>query len=130
MTRILSVHSFRGGTGKSNLSANLAAAFAARGLRVGVFDTDLASPGIHVLFGFTAGPESHTLNDHIQGSILIEKCSHDVTPASMAGGKGRIFLVPAAMEGDRKPGCCGKAMKSSGSMTPCSASARASAWIC
>ncbi|MCP9797589.1 MULTISPECIES: MinD/ParA family ATP-binding protein [Cyanophyceae] len=101
MTRILSVHSFRGGTGKSNLSANLAAAFAARGLRVGVFDTDLASPGIHVLFGFTAGPQSHTLNDHLQGSIPIEKCSYDVTPASLAGGKGRIILVPAAMEGDR-----------------------------
>jgi len=101
MTKILSIHSFRGGTGKTNLSANLAAAFAARGLKVGVFDTDLASPGIHVLFGFTSGPDSHTLNDHLQGSIPIEKCSHDVTPQSLRSGGGRVFLVPAAMESDR-----------------------------
>lgn len=51
MSKIISVHSFRGGTGKSNTSANLAYLCAAQGLRVGVVDTDIQSPGIHVLFG-------------------------------------------------------------------------------
>ena len=40
MTKIVSVHSFRGGTGKSNSSANIAAKLAASGKRVGVVDTD------------------------------------------------------------------------------------------
>ena len=51
MSRIVSIHSFRGGTGKSNTTANLAAILAASGRRVGVIDTDIQSPGIHVLFG-------------------------------------------------------------------------------
>ena len=50
MSKIISVHSFRGGTGKSNTTANIAALLAMDGERVGVVDTDIASPGIHVLF--------------------------------------------------------------------------------
>ena len=51
MSKIISVHSFRGGTGKSNTTANVTALLAREGLRVGVIDTDIQSPGIHVLFG-------------------------------------------------------------------------------
>lgn len=63
MVDVVCVHSFRGGTGKSNLSANLAAQLSLRGRRVGVVDTDIQSPGIHVLFGLagadvTAGPRA------------------------------------------------------------------------
>ena len=50
MAQIISIHSFRGGTGKSNTTANIAALLAAGGRRVGVVDTDIQSPGIHVLF--------------------------------------------------------------------------------
>ena len=39
MTTVLSIHSFRGGTGKSNTTSNLAAQLAARGHRVAVIDT-------------------------------------------------------------------------------------------
>ncbi|MCB0084063.1 MAG: P-loop NTPase, partial [Caldilineaceae bacterium] len=49
MSKIISIHSFRGGTGKSNTTANLATLLAAGGQRVGVIDTDIQSPGIHVL---------------------------------------------------------------------------------
>ena len=52
---IVSVHSYRGGTGKSNTTANLAALLALNGRRVGVVDTDIQSPGIHILFGLTEG---------------------------------------------------------------------------
>ena len=51
MSKIISIHSFRGGTGKSNTTANVTAHLALQGLRVGVIDTDIQSPGIHVLFG-------------------------------------------------------------------------------
>ena len=50
MAQIISIHSFRGGTGKSNTTANIATIFAIDGRRVGVVDTDIQSPGIHVLF--------------------------------------------------------------------------------
>ena len=42
--KIVSIHSFRGGTGKSNIAANLAAAAALDGKRVAVMDTDMANP--------------------------------------------------------------------------------------
>ena len=45
MSKIISVHSFRGGTGKSNTTANLAAVLASQGQRVGVIDTDIQPPG-------------------------------------------------------------------------------------
>ncbi len=49
MPEIIAVHSFRGGTGKSNTTANLACLIAGKGKRVGVVDADIQSPGIHVL---------------------------------------------------------------------------------
>ncbi len=48
---LIAVHSYRGGTGKSNITANLAVELARLGFKVGVVDTDLPSPGIHILFG-------------------------------------------------------------------------------
>ena len=65
--RVVSIHSYRGGTGKSNTVANLAALMAAQGLRVAVVDTDIQSPGIHVLFGLGEDDMGHTLNDFLWG---------------------------------------------------------------
>ena len=61
MGKIVSIHSFRGGTGKSNSTANLAAQAAMAGKRVGVVDTDIQSPGIHVLFGLDDLRSQHYL---------------------------------------------------------------------
>jgi len=61
MAKIISIHSFRGGTGKSNVTANLAMLLAQSGRRVGVVDTDLQSPGLHVLFGLEE--EQYTLKE-------------------------------------------------------------------
>lgn len=63
LSRIISFHSFRGGTGKSNTTANVAAFLAIGGQRVGVIDTDIQSPGIHVLFGMGDDPMVYSLNE-------------------------------------------------------------------
>src|SRR5690606_33701716 len=84
MSQIVSIHSFRGGTGKSNISANVAAVLAARGKRVGVVDTDIQSPGIHVLFGLGEERISHALNDYLWGECEIEQTAYDVT-ANLGG---------------------------------------------
>jgi MinD-like ATPase involved in chromosome partitioning or flagellar assembly len=102
MPIIVSVHSFRGGTGKSNTTANLAALIAAQGFRVGVVDTDIASPGIHVLFGLEEAQIVHSLNDYLWGKCPIRKAAHDVT-AGLGGDtrgdiRGRVFLVPSSIK--------------------------------
>jgi septum site-determining protein MinD len=96
---IISVHSFRGGTGKSNTTANLAAILAQRGRRVGVIDTDIQSPGIHVLFGLDGNSISSSLNDYLWGGRPIEEAAHDVTPNGQLGGEGKIYLPPALSPG-------------------------------
>jgi len=98
MARIISIHSFRGGTGKSNTAANLAALLAAEGRRVGVVDTDIQSPGIHVLFGLTGQEIAHALNDYLWGKCSIEQAALDVTPRLKANLKGQIFLIPSSIK--------------------------------
>jgi MinD-like ATPase involved in chromosome partitioning or flagellar assembly len=98
MPKIISVHSFRGGTGKSNTTANVACVLAAEGLRVGVVDTDIQSPGIHVLFGLSEESMAHSLNDYLWGKCTIEQTACDVTPQSGSPISGKLFLIPSSIE--------------------------------
>jgi MinD-like ATPase involved in chromosome partitioning or flagellar assembly len=97
MARIVSVHSFRGGTGKSNTTANLAVLLAAGGQRVGVVDTDIMSPGIHVLFGLDEDSIQYSLNDFLWGKCQIKDAASDVTSGLGAGVTGRVFLIPSSI---------------------------------
>jgi len=100
MSKIVSVHSFRGGTGKSNITANLATLLAADGQRVGVIDTDIQSPGIHVLFGLIGQTIGHSLNDYLWGRCAIGQAAHDVTAQFGAAIKGKLFLIPSSIQAD------------------------------
>lgn len=91
---IISIHSFRGGTGKSNATANVAALLASEGRRVAVVDLDIQSPGIHVLFGVDQDQVAGTLNDYLWGKRSIVDVAHDVTPSGLPG---RVWLVPASI---------------------------------
>jgi MinD-like ATPase involved in chromosome partitioning or flagellar assembly len=96
MAKIISVHSFRGGTGKSNMAANVATLLAADGLRIGVVDTDIQSPGIHVLFGMSQETMSRSLNDYLWGRCEIGAAAYDVTSSLDEGLAGRVFLIPSS----------------------------------
>ncbi len=98
MSKIISVHSFRGGTGKSNTTANVSAILAGQGLRVGVIDTDIQSPGIHVLFGLGEENMRHSLNDYLWGKCNIEDAAHDVTKSLQADISGNIYLIPSSIK--------------------------------
>jgi MinD-like ATPase involved in chromosome partitioning or flagellar assembly len=91
MGEIISIHSFRGGTGKSNLSANLATNLAVKGNRVGIVDTDVQSPGIHVLFGFDETKVTTTLNDYLWGKARVEEAAYSISEVS-GDDEGRDFL--------------------------------------
>ncbi|OLD63452.1 MAG: CDP-3,6-dideoxy-D-glycero-L-glycero-4-hexulose-4-reductase [Chloroflexi bacterium 13_1_20CM_50_12] len=100
MPTIVSVHSYRGGTGKSNLVANLAGSVAQMGKRAAVIDTDVQSPGLHVLFGMDVQTIGKTLNDYLYGRCGIEQAAHDVT-AKLGPGVapgGILYLVPSSIK--------------------------------
>ena len=98
MSKIVSVHSFRGGTGKSNTTANLASLLAVDGARVGVVDTDIQSPGIHVLFNLDEADMVHSLNDYLWGKCEIKDAAHDVTGHLGTEVKGQVFLIPSSIK--------------------------------
>ncbi len=78
MTKVIAVHSFKGGTGKTTLTANLAAILALNH-RVGVMDLDLSGPGLHVLFGLKKGEVKATLTDIFLGDANPSDVILDLT---------------------------------------------------
>ena len=104
MSHIVSIHSFRGGTGKSNTTANLACQLAVQGQRVAVVDTDIQSPGIHVLFGLDESKMGNTLNDFLWGRCAIEEVALNIGEhIEDAPGRNKLkgadlWLVPSSMK--------------------------------
>ena len=107
MPQIISVHSFRGGTGKSNAAANLAVMLAMEGKRVCVIDTDIQSPGIHILFGLEGEKVTSSLNDFLWSGHAMEDVAIDVTPNPVTENMGQIYLVPSSI----KPGEISRVMR-------------------
>lgn len=97
MSTIIAVHSFRGGTGKSNTTANVAALLASEGRHVGVVDTDIQSPGLHVLFGLDEDSIGHSLNDYLWGKCDIAETAHDATPHLGRQNGGKLYLIPSSI---------------------------------
>lgn len=103
--KIVSIHSFRGGTGKSNTTSNLAAQVAMAGKRVGVVDTDIQSPGIHVLFGLDEAKMGKTMNDFLHDKATIREIGYSIGENSN-GAEGRaklagknLWLFPSSIRG-------------------------------
>jgi len=104
VSKIVSIHSFRGGTGKSNTTANIAAQVALKNNRVAIVDTDLQSPGIHVLFGMEEDDVGLSLNDYLWGKCAIQDAVHDVgAQLQLADGtvglpQGELYLIPSSIK--------------------------------
>jgi MinD-like ATPase involved in chromosome partitioning or flagellar assembly len=73
------------------------------GKRVAVLDTDIQSPGIHVLFNVDVGAIQYCLNDYLWGRCAIEQAATDVTESAILPGEdpssvGRLFLIPSSIK--------------------------------
>ncbi|MFY0616271.1 iron-sulfur cluster carrier protein ApbC [Shimia sp.] len=75
--RILAVASGKGGVGKSTVSANLAAALAAEGRRVGLLDADVYGPSQPRMLGVSGRPASP------DGKTILPMRNHGVTMMSI-----------------------------------------------
>ena len=70
-TRVIAVASGKGGVGKSSLTANLAAAFAATGRRVGILDADIYGHSIPHMLGISQKPV-------LVDKLMIPPVAHDL----------------------------------------------------
>lgn len=99
MTLKIAVHSFKGGTGKSTITANLAVSLAREGRRVGVLDLDLAGPGLHVLFEMKPNEINYTLNDYLLGKCSADSITIDLT-VKLGLKRGSLVFVPASFKAE------------------------------
>ncbi len=98
MARSIAVHSFKGGTGKSTITANVAAALVGRGKRVGVMDMDLEGPGLHVIFNIQPDQVQHTLNDVLLDAARPEEATISMNERLRLDGQGELFFSPASVK--------------------------------
>ncbi len=82
----------------------MAVTIAQQGQRVGIVDTDITSPGIHVLFGLGEEKMDKTLNDYLWGNCAIEETAYDVSDSLKTGKSkvipisGSIYLIPSSIK--------------------------------
>jgi septum site-determining protein MinD len=97
--KILAVHSYKGGTGKTLLSINLAATFAEHGKKVCLFDLDFRAPSLATLLKVEKA--EHWLNDYLNGTCEIDKVVIDLSDRVHNGGKLFVALADPATEAIR-----------------------------
>ncbi len=91
MNKIVAVHSYKGGTGKTLLSVNLAATFAKNGKKVAIFDLDFRAPSLFAIL--KASNVNYWLNDYLNNVCEIDKTFVDLS--SRIGGKGEFYACLA-----------------------------------
>jgi MinD-like ATPase involved in chromosome partitioning or flagellar assembly len=84
---IIALHSYKGGTGKTLLSVNLATLLANMGKKVCLLDLDLRAPSIHSIF---KNGTQYWVNDYLSKACRIENILSDCTNEDM--GKGKLFV--------------------------------------
>ncbi len=99
MGKIIAVHSYKGGTGKTSLSVNLAATYARMGKKVCIMDLDFRAPSLHAIF--KKQNLNYWLNDYLNGVCEINKVLVDVTKDHGNGGKLFVALANPSTEAIR-----------------------------
>lgn len=82
LTRVIAVTSGKGGVGKSTVTANLATAMAAQGLKVGVLDADVHGFSIPGLLGLHDA-EGRVLRPTRIDDLILPPIGHDVKAVSI-----------------------------------------------
>ncbi|MDR2708261.1 MAG: MinD/ParA family protein [Nitrososphaerota archaeon] len=85
MSKIIAVHSYKGGTGKTILSVNLAATLAKQGKKVAIFDLDFRAPS---LFAILRCEKARVwLNDYLNDKCGINDVLVDLSSRITGNGK-------------------------------------------
>jgi cellulose biosynthesis protein BcsQ len=87
---IITLHSYKGGTGKTLLSVNLATIFADKGKKVCLLDLDLRAPSLSSTFN---NKNKFWVNDYLNKICKIESILTDCTPNYIKSGQLFVGLA-------------------------------------
>jgi len=96
---IVTFHSYKGGTGKTLLSVNLAIVFAKMGKRVCILDLDLRAPSLHSIF---RNRSNYWVNDYLNKACIIEKVLAECNIKEVPNGKLLVGLANPSTEAIRE----------------------------
>jgi MinD-like ATPase involved in chromosome partitioning or flagellar assembly len=98
MNKIVTIHSFRRGVGKTTLAANLAVLLTLQGKRVALVDRNFQTPSIHLFFDLYDDEIQHTFNDYLWNKCDILSTAQDITFKLGPGVNGKLFLIAASTQ--------------------------------
>lgn len=101
MVKMISIHSSRGGTGKSLISSNIAAIMASKGRNVALLDFDFRAPSLLTIFKAKSNV-SKWLNDYLDGKAKLEEVMVDLTDKYGTSGNLHLGFANPDMEAMRE----------------------------
>lgn len=100
MGKIIAIHSYKGGTGKTLLAINLAALYANQGKGVCLLDLDFRAPSLQAVF--KVHNTEYWLNDYLNGVCEIKKTLRDLSQTHVRRGKLLIGFANPSTEAIRE----------------------------
>jgi cellulose biosynthesis protein BcsQ len=97
LVKTIAFHSYKGGTGKTTIAANLSTLLVSRGFNVLLIDMDVYAPSLHVYFN--SKPDkwmNNYLLDDLEFSDVVYDYTHiiqDFHPSNSSNGKKGIFSI-------------------------------------
>jgi MinD-like ATPase involved in chromosome partitioning or flagellar assembly len=98
--KIIAVHSYKGGTGKTLLSINLAALYANRGKSACLLDLDFRAPSLQAIF--KVRDVEYWVNDYLNGVCDINKVLKDLSMSHARRGRFFVGLANPSTEAIRE----------------------------
>ncbi|MEM2263450.1 MAG: MinD/ParA family protein [Candidatus Bathyarchaeia archaeon] len=99
MGKIVAVHSYKGGTGKTLISINLAVSLAKLGKKVCLMDLDFRAPSLSTLLG--VGKVDYWLNDYLNGICEIDRVLVNLSDRIKSQGTFFVGLANPSIEAIR-----------------------------
>lgn len=92
MNKTIAIHSYKGGTGKTTVSANLAYALAKKGKNVCVLDLDFKAPSLHTIFQLSMKADTKCINDVLNKDCEIQDVIKNISNQFETEGKLYVGL--------------------------------------
>ena len=101
MVRMISIHSSRGGTGKSLISSNISAILASKGRNVALLDFDFRAPSLQTIFQAKYNTR-RWVNDYLDGKARIGDVMMDLADRYKTSGRFMVGFANVEMDAMRE----------------------------